>query len=113
MNCEWVRRFLFRATDAGAATTTADGPGPCPTCPTVLVMDEMAKGMSATMRRIAESQDKIGWRRFTEGCISKQFHRRQKTNILSTNDKQQTQWNRLDKTANIEDASNYTLSMDI
>ena len=33
--------------------------------------------MSATMRNIAESQDKIEWRRFTEGCISKQFHKRQ------------------------------------
>jgi hypothetical protein len=29
------------------------------------------RDMLATMRNIAESQDKIGWRRFTEGCISK------------------------------------------
>jgi len=35
--------------DAGAATTsTADGPGPCPPCPTVLVMDEMAKVMKGS-----------------------------------------------------------------
>ena len=33
--------------------------------------------ISATMQHIAESQDKIGWRHFTEGCISKKFHRRQ------------------------------------
>ena len=34
--------------------------------------------ISATMQHIAESQDKIGWRHFTEGCISKKFHRRQR-----------------------------------
>ena len=43
--------------------------------------------MSATMRRIAESQDKIGWRRFTEGCISKQFHRRQTFFLQMTNNR--------------------------
>ena len=34
---------MLRATERGAATSTADGPGPCPTCPTVFVMAEMAK----------------------------------------------------------------------
>jgi hypothetical protein len=33
--------------------------------------------MLAKMQHIPESQDKIEWRRFTEGCISKEFHRRQ------------------------------------
>ena len=38
--------------------------------------------MSATMRLIVESRDKIGWRRFTEGCISKEFHSRRQTFFL-------------------------------
>ena len=43
--------------------------------------------MSATMRHIAESQDKIGWRRFTEGCISKEFHKRQTVFLQMTNNR--------------------------
>ena len=43
--------------------------------------------MSATMRNIAESQDKIGWRRFTEGCISKQFQTRQPFFLQMTNNR--------------------------
>jgi hypothetical protein len=43
--------------------------------------------MSATMRHIAESQDKIGWRRFTEGCISKEFHKKQTFFLQMTNNR--------------------------
>jgi hypothetical protein len=39
------------------------------------------------MHHIVESQDKIGWRRFTEGCISKEFHRRQTLSLLMTNNR--------------------------
>ena len=54
---------LLRALDAGAATSTADGPGPCPTCHTVLVMDEMAKVMKGS-RAMALPSASI------TGCIS-------------------------------------------
>jgi mannose-6-phosphate isomerase class I len=33
--------------------------------------------MSDSMYQLAKSQDKIGWRRFTEGCISKELQKRQ------------------------------------
>jgi len=33
--------------------------------------------MSDSMYQLAKSQDKIGWRRFTEGCVSKELQKRQ------------------------------------
>jgi len=41
--------------------------------------------MSVSMRELATSQDKIGWRRFTEGCISKKFHTRQTFHLRMSN----------------------------
>ena len=43
--------------------------------------------MSVTMLRIARSQDKIGWRRFTKGCVSREFHRRQSFYLQMSNSK--------------------------
>jgi hypothetical protein len=38
--------------------------------------------MSEKMRALAESQDKIGWRNFTEGCISIHFYNIQHFHLL-------------------------------
>ena len=43
--------------------------------------------MSTPMSELATSQDKIGWRRFTEGCISKKIHDRQSFHLRMSNSK--------------------------
>ena len=40
--------------------------------------------MSPTMRRIAQSQDVIGWRNFMEGRISKQFYNLQHLHLVTS-----------------------------
>jgi hypothetical protein len=41
--------------------------------------------MSPQLRCLAESQDKIGWRNFTKGCISTQFYNIQKFHLAVLN----------------------------
>lgn len=41
-------RAVLRATGAGAATSTADGHGPCPTCPLDLAIAAMTKVIKAS-----------------------------------------------------------------
>ena len=43
--------------------------------------------MSDKMRELATSQDKVGWRRFTEGCITKKFQERQSFHLSMSNSK--------------------------
>jgi len=49
--------------------------------------------MSVKMRELATSQDKVGWRRFTEGCITKKFQERQTFHLSMSNSKMNgTDW---------------------
>ena len=49
--------------------------------------------MSNKMRELAQTQDKIGWRKFTEGCISTKIYKHQDFHLkMSSNRLNCTNW---------------------
>jgi hypothetical protein len=67
--------------------------------------------MSTKLKSLAESQDRIGWKNFTEGHISTHFLR--DSDISPCNVKRLPQWDRLDQTIYHKDPASYTFPVDI